>query len=107
MLKVYQIHVCGKPIIKNQTNDAIIVAMVILLSDIRSSKYEKECKTEIVAMTPSSGKSQHIHNRLHFGILFMEISEQRRVHGRFCMLHNVPPPPMVGIGLNLYFYVLF
>ena len=51
-----------------KSNDTIIGAMKVVLSNLRLSKHEKECETKIVTRTPSSEiSSPHFHNRLRLG----------------------------------------
>ena len=66
---------------KKKSYDTILGAMVIILSNLRSSKHEKERGTKIVSRTPSSGiSSPHfttdsIYDTLH------EKSKQLRILG--------------------------
>ena len=54
--------------IKTKSNDTILVAMEIILPNLRSLKHENEYEMKIVTRTPSSGiSSPNFHNRLHWG----------------------------------------
>ena len=59
--------------------------MVVVVFLLRSLKHEKECETKTVTRTPYND----FHNRFHLG-QFMEIAENVRVLGRFCMKTVLP-----------------
>ena len=53
---------------KTKSDDTTLVAMLIVLSNLRPLKHKKECGIKFATMTASSGiSSPNSHNRLHLG----------------------------------------